>query len=114
MSKGIFDDIAAGLEDAISIGRGEADPETYRVHVPRELDVRAIRRKLELTQEEFATAFGFPLSTLRDWEQGRARPDTSTRAYLLVISRAPKVVSKVLRSANDDGDIAEPLYKACM
>ncbi len=105
MSKAVFDDIAAGLEDAISIARGDADPETYRVHVPRALDVRAIRKKLDLTQEAFAALFGFPLATLRDWEQGRARPDTSARAYLLVISRAPHTVKEVLQSANDDADI---------
>src|SRR5687768_11236985 len=96
MSKAIFDDIATSLQEAIEIARGDAGPSTYRVHVPSNIDVRAIRKRIGMTQEAFAAAYGFPLSTLRDWEQGRARPDTSARAYLLVISREPKIVEKAL------------------
>ena len=36
--------------------------------------VKIIRRALRLTQEQFATQFGIPLGTLRDWEQGRKNP----------------------------------------
>ena len=50
MSRRAFDKIKAGLEDAIAIARGEADPATYRVHVPAEVDVKAIRRKLGMSQ----------------------------------------------------------------
>jgi DNA-binding transcriptional regulator YiaG len=32
---------------------------------------------MRMTQAQFASAFGFPITHLRDWEQGRARPDTS-------------------------------------
>ena len=49
-------------------------PATYKVHVPADVDVRAIRAKTGMTQAEFAAAFGFPAGTLRDWEQGRTRP----------------------------------------
>lgn len=97
MAKNIFDDIAAGLEDAIAIAEGRAERGTFRVHVPSTIDVRAIRKGVRMTQEAFAAAYGFPLTTLRDWEQGRARPDTSARAYLLVIAHEPKVVERVLR-----------------
>ena len=44
MSKNAFDKIRAGLEDAIAIARGEANPATYRVHVPDQIDVKAIAR----------------------------------------------------------------------
>lgn len=83
--------------EARSIARGEADPSTYRVQIPSDLNVKAIRHATGLKQAEFANAFGFPLATLRDWEQGRARPDTSARAYLLVISRQPKAVQRALQ-----------------
>lgn len=99
MATRIFEDIKAGLEEATTIARGEADPASYRVHVPGDIDVRAIRKGLGLTQAEFASRFGFPLTTLRDWEQGRARPDTSARAYLIVISREPQAVQQALRTA---------------
>ena len=58
--------------------------------------VKLIRRALGLTQEEFAGRFHIPLGTLRDWEQGVAIPDQSTRAYLTVIARDPEAVRKAL------------------
>jgi putative transcriptional regulator len=86
-------------EEARSIARGNADPATYRVHVPSDLDVRAIRKVTKMTQQQFASTFGFPITTLRDWEQGRSRPDTAARAYLIVISRRPQLVQEALREA---------------
>jgi putative transcriptional regulator len=99
MSKKAFDKISAGLQAAIDFTNGTADLSHYRVHVPSDVDVRAIRKRLGMTQERFANTFGFPLSTLRDWEQGRGRPETSARAYLLVISRVPEVVERALQEA---------------
>ena len=86
-------------EEARTIARGEADPSTYKVHVPAEIDVKAIRKGLKMTQAEFSARYGFPLGTIRDWEQGRGRPDTSARAYLLVISREPQAVERALHAA---------------
>lgn len=96
MTKKAFDKIAAGLHAALDYAEGRADLSRYRVHVPPEVDVRAIRKRLGLTQQAFASAFGFPLSTLRDWEQGRARPETTARAYLMVIDREPQAVQRAL------------------
>lgn len=60
-----------------------------RVYVPPDVDVKSVRTRLGMTQQAFADTFGFPLPLLRDWEQGKARPDASTRAYLTVIARTP-------------------------
>ncbi|MDP4025050.1 helix-turn-helix domain-containing protein [Methylobacterium sp. NEAU 140] len=86
-------------QEAAAIARGEADPASYRVHVPTDLDVAAIRKSLGLTQAAFAARYGFPIGTLRDLEQGRAKPDGSTRAYLTVISREPEMVRRALETA---------------
>ncbi|CCG41165.1 helix-turn-helix domain-containing protein [Magnetospirillum molischianum] len=59
--------------------------------------MRAIRDKLDLTQEQFAGRFGFSVNTLRHWEQGRRQPEGPTRAYLLVIDRALEAVQNALR-----------------
>jgi putative transcriptional regulator len=91
--------IRRGLEQAIAYARGEAKESGYSVHVPGEIDVRAIRTKLGMTQEEFAGRFGFSVNTLRHWEQGKRQPEGPTRAYLLVIDRAPKAVQKALEAA---------------
>jgi putative transcriptional regulator len=60
------------------------------------VNVRAIRTKLKMTQEEFAAKFGFSVNTLRHWEQGKRVPEGPTRAYLIVIDRDPKAVRKAL------------------
>jgi putative transcriptional regulator len=96
MSKRAFDKIKAGLEDAIAIARGEADPATYRVHVPDEIDVKAIRRKLGMSQARFAASFGFALDAVQNWEQGRRRPEGAARAFLKVIEHEPEAVKRAL------------------
>jgi putative transcriptional regulator len=96
MSQRAFDKIRAGLEDAIAIGCGEADPASYRVHVPAEVDVKAIRRKLGMSQARFAASFGFALDAVQNWEQGRRRPEGAARAFLKVIDGEPDAVRRAL------------------
>jgi putative transcriptional regulator len=57
---------------------------------------KIIRRALGFTQEEFSARYRIPLGTLRDWEQGRAKPDQPTQAYLTVIARDPNGVQRAL------------------
>jgi putative transcriptional regulator len=96
MTKNAFEGIAAGLKDAVAISAGKADPASYRVHVPAEIDVRAIRTQMGLSQEAFAERFGFAVGTLRDWEQKRRRPEASARVLLRVIEREPEAVQRAL------------------
>jgi putative transcriptional regulator len=58
--------------------------------------VRALRKKLNLTQEEFAARFHLPLGTVRDWEQGAHRPDQAARVLLTVIEKDPDGVARAL------------------
>ena len=60
--------------------------------------VRALRKKLNMTQEEFATRFHLPLGTIRDWEQGAHRPDKAAQVLLAVIARDPDAVARALES----------------
>jgi putative transcriptional regulator len=72
------------------------------VHVPNHVpnvDVREVRTKMGLSQAQFATKFGLPPATLRNWEQGRSRPDAPTRVLLAVIAKHPEAVEDVLRKA---------------
>ena len=93
------DRIRKGLKEAVAYSSGPRPKAGYRVHVPATLDVKAIRTKLSLTQQAFAARFGFSVNTLRHWEHGTRQPEGPTRAYLLVIDRAPDVVAKALRIA---------------
>jgi putative transcriptional regulator len=58
--------------------------------------VRALRKKLNLTQEEFAARFHLPLGTVRDWEQGAHHPDKAAQVLLTVIARDPEAVARAL------------------
>lgn len=91
--------ILRGMKEAIAFAEGTADMSLYRVYIPPEIDVRAIRGRLGLTQQQFAVRFGFNINTLRHWEQGRRVPEGPTRAYLMVIDREPEAVEKALRIA---------------
>jgi putative transcriptional regulator len=83
-------------KEARAIARGKADPSTCRVHVPIDIDVKAIRTRLRLTQTEFAHRFGIPPGTLRDWEQHRRRPEGPARVLLVVIDKEPEAVNRAL------------------
>jgi putative transcriptional regulator len=69
------------------------------VQVDKAPDVAALRRRLRLSQGAFATLFGIPLATVKDWEQGRRTPDAPARAYLRVIAQNPKAVRNALKTA---------------
>lgn len=99
MTGTVADSICLGLEQALAYAEGTADITNYRVHIPKSVDVKAIRTRLDMTQEEFARHFGFSINTVRHWEQGRRVPEGPTRAYLLVIDREPTAVRRALAAA---------------
>ncbi len=90
----LADDIVRGLENAAAFLDGR--PVKARVHVPDTVNVKAIRRKLGMTQAQFCAAFGFDVRALREWEQGRRSPERAARAYLRVIAKAPGTVHRAL------------------
>jgi len=82
----------AALADADAQPLSPADLKRMR----RTPQAKIIRRALELTQEEFSSRFHIPIGTLRDWEQGRTKPDQPARAYLTLIARDPEHVNQML------------------
>jgi putative transcriptional regulator len=92
-------EVIANLKEAIAWAGGEDIPvRITRVEVPK-TDVRAVRRKLRLSQSQFAARFGFQPATLKNWEQGRTRPDGPARVLLAVIAHHPEAVEDALRKA---------------
>lgn len=90
------EDLIAGLTEAKEFTRGAK--EAARVTVVKvPADVRAIRRGLHMSQHEFADAYQIPLSTLKNWEQGRRAPDAPAAAYLQAIARRPQVIREALQ-----------------
>jgi putative transcriptional regulator len=97
MPRKIADRLGNGFGQTMTVAGSVTQASVYAVHIPAEIDVKAIRVRLGLTQQEFAFRFGFSVNTLRHWEQGRRVPEAPTRAYLLVIDREPQAVEKALR-----------------
>ena len=67
--------------------KGDALLPTRRIVLPDEVDVKRIRTKARMSQAEFARAFCINPRTLQEWEQGRRKPDATSRAYLAVIAK---------------------------
>ena len=90
--------IITGLQEAIAWSRGEAVPVRKTVvHVPN-VDIQQMRRKMQLSQDEFAAKFGFASASIRNWEQGRRRPEGPARVLLAIIERHPEIVEEILAS----------------
>lgn len=89
------DRLLKSVRAARAFARGEAT-DGFVVHVPEEVDVKAVRAKLGMTQQEFANQFGFGYDAVRDWESHRRRPDRSARVLLTVIAHRPEAVVEAL------------------
>jgi putative transcriptional regulator len=92
--------IIASMKEAVDWVEGKDIPvRITTVEVPT-IDVRAVRKRLGLSQAAFAAKFGFQAATLRNWEQGRTRPDGPARVLLAVIDQHPEAVEDALRRAS--------------
>jgi putative transcriptional regulator len=92
--KTLFEDLMTGLGEVEEYLAGKNSG--YRVHVPEQVDVKNIRKQLQMTQARFSAAFGFSLDAVKHWEGGRRNPEASTRAFLTVISKNPAAVLSAL------------------
>jgi putative transcriptional regulator len=90
MKKALFDELLASVRQGGAIMRDEMPPS--RVFEFAEPDVRLIRERYGLTQEKFARLLGISVATLRNWEQGRRKPEGAARILLQVAVRHPEAV----------------------
>lgn len=68
------------------------------VSIDDSMDVRAIRERLHLSQQQFADLYGLPVATVQNWERGRRRPELTARLLLKVIEESPDFVAKAIRT----------------
>ncbi len=59
----------------------------------------AVRARLGLSQTEFARALCIPVATLRNWEQGRVRPDPAAQSLLRIVANNPSAAFAALEVA---------------
>lgn len=62
-------------------------------------DIAALRTFVGMTQAEFAQAIGISVHTLRNWEQGRRKPEGPAVALLRIAARHPRILREHLESA---------------
>ncbi|MFS8151881.1 MULTISPECIES: NadS family protein [Halomonadaceae] len=89
-----FTSIKQGLDEAIEYSNGRV--EKAIVHEFGPVEVKKIRSKLGMSQNEFASAFGISVSTLRHWERGDRAPHGPALVLLNVVSKEPQAVLKAL------------------
>jgi putative transcriptional regulator len=91
----LFSQLLESIEEGGAILRGEVEPS--RTFEYPDVDVRAIRERYNLPQEQFAAMLGVAVGTVRGWEQGRRRPDGAARVLLRVAEKHPKAVIDTVR-----------------
>ncbi|MDP8207091.1 MAG: NadS family protein [Candidatus Electryonea clarkiae] len=95
MKKALFDELLESVKQGGEILRGETEPDRiFRLDQP---DVRLIRDHYGLSQTKFAKMLGISVSTLRNWEQGRRKPEGAARVLLLVAAKYPEAVLDTVR-----------------
>ena len=86
-------DLIEGMKLVAAHQRGEIELEQVW---PKPVDVKAIRKRVKMSQAEFSRAYGISKRALQEWEQGGRQPDSAARAYLTVIAKEPSVVRRAL------------------
>jgi putative transcriptional regulator len=92
-----FEQMMDGLNDVEAFLAGKQ--EGFRAYVPQEVDVKAIRNRLGMTQARFSDTFGFSLDAIKHWEGGRRTPEAPARTLLTVIDKNPAAVLTALNPA---------------
>jgi putative transcriptional regulator len=90
--------ILDGLEDAVAYAKGDTSRGRKRqFKVPGKVDVKAIRKRQNMSQSSFAEHFGFAMSSIQNWEQNRREPEGAARLLLSIIDAEPAVVRRILK-----------------
>lgn len=95
MKDELFNELVASVREGGAIFRGESAPS--RAYVVDGPNIKQIRVKYELSQNEFSALLGISVATLRNWEQGRRSPKGPARVLLQVAAKHPEAVWDVVR-----------------
>jgi putative transcriptional regulator len=88
-------DLIEGMTLVLAHQRGKIELEQVW---PKPIDVKAIRKRVKMSQAEFSRTYRIGKRALQEWEQGGRQPDSAARAYLTVIAKVPDVVRRALAS----------------
>ena len=91
-----FNDLLTSIDQARKIHKGKLKP--GRIFKFSPVVVKNIRKKLHISQAEFAYMIGVSIDTLQNWEQGRRRPDGPALALLKIAEANPETVMNALHA----------------
>lgn len=95
MEKKMFDQLMESIRQGKAIMAGEIEPgRRFKFDEP---DVKIIRKSFDLSQNRFAKLLGISVGTLRNWEQGRRKPDGPARVLLRIAAKHPEAVLDISR-----------------
>lgn len=89
-----FNSIKRGLTQALAHQSGKT--KGVKTYAPSEVDVQALRKRIGLSQQEFAAKFSISLGTLRHWERGDRKPRGPALVLLRVIDKEDRAVLRAL------------------
>lgn len=92
------DKSSLGSQILAAINEAIESPTPGKLRKPK-VDVKAIRKKLHLTQRKFSERYHINLQTVRNWEQEKRAPDSTAIALLTCIEKDHKVIEKLLKQA---------------
>jgi len=85
-----------GAEIITGLKESGDNPESLTRYKFAASDVRAIREKLGMTQQQFADFLMISVRTLQKWEQGTREPDGASHTLLRVLEKEPEAVKRAL------------------
>lgn len=94
MQKEMFEELLLSVKEAKDIMKGKKEPS--RKFYIEEPDAKEIRKKLHLTQNQFALLMNISIHTLRNWEQGRRQPEGPAKVLLNVANNHPNILIEML------------------
>lgn len=99
MKDELFQELLKSVKEGAAIMKGEIQP-SRRFEFP-ETEVRALRERFGLSQDKFASLVGISVGTLRNWEQGRRKPDGPARVLLRIAELHPEVLLDMNASSTE-------------
>jgi len=90
MKKELFEELLESVKQGGAIMKGSMKPS--RVFEFPESEIRELRKNYGLSQDKFASLMGISVATLRNWEQGRRKPEGPARVLLMVAAKHPEVL----------------------
>jgi len=96
MKEQLFNELMESVTQGGKILGGKMSPSReFDLSTP---DVKAIREKYGLSQTKFAKLLGISPATLRNWEQGRRKPEGAARILLFIADKHPEAVLDTVHS----------------